>query len=72
MHFIGNPVIDHRGAIMFHCSYCMAPLTQDDFGDLGMRLPDPGESREDYCDGELIDSLQHVRCAEAIRRARPA
>lgn len=72
MSYSGNPVTDHRGVVMFHCSYCMTPLTVDDFIELGLRIPDPSESRDDYCDAELIDSLQHLRCAAALRRARPA
>ncbi len=72
MGFSGNPVVDFRGTIMFHCSYCSAPLSEDDFIELGVRMPDPSESREDYCDAELIDSLQHASCTRSNRMARPA
>jgi hypothetical protein len=39
-------------------------MTRDDFFDLGLRLPE-GESREEYCDAELIDVVEHLRCGSA-------
>jgi hypothetical protein len=60
-----TPVSDYRGMILFRCSRCDAPLTSDDFFALGMRLPDDGESREDYCEAELLDSAVHVDCTRA-------
>jgi hypothetical protein len=60
-------VTDYRGQPLFHCSRCGAALTADDFFALGLRLPDDGESREDYCEAELIDVAEHVDCALARR-----
>ena len=62
------PVTDFRGQILFRCDHCDAPLTSDDFFVLGMRLPDDGESREEYCEAELLDDASHNDCA-AVRRA---
>lgn len=56
------PVLDADGAVMFRCPGCGDPISRDDFFELGMRLPE-GESREEYCDAELLDHLAHPRCA---------
>ncbi|HXK32872.1 MAG TPA: hypothetical protein VNM91_02530 [Dehalococcoidia bacterium] len=53
---------------MFRCRSCGEPLTADDFFHLGMRLPDEGEERDDYCAAELIDDATHVNCLR-VRRA---
>ena len=63
------PLLDYQGRIMFRCGVCQEPLTPDDMIALGMRLPDRGESAADYCDAELIDSIEHERCTHATRRA---
>lgn len=63
-----EPVRDFRGAVMFRCRSCGEPLTADDFFHLGMRLPDEGEERDDYCAAELIDDATHVNCLR-VRRA---
>jgi hypothetical protein len=52
---------------MFHCRICGAPLTKDDFFDLGVRQPEPGETKDDYCDAELIDYLEHAGCLRSER-----
>lgn len=62
-------IVDTAGRPMFYCTGCGSPLTHDDFFDLGMRLPDAGESREDYCDAELIDAVVHLRCLRAAKQA---
>lgn len=46
----------------FSCERCGAPLDEGDFGDLGLRTPDIGESREEYFDAQLLDELAHLRC----------
>jgi hypothetical protein len=46
----------------FRCERCCRPLEEEDFGDLGLRLPYRGESREEYFDAELLDSVTHLRC----------
>lgn len=53
---------DHRGQAMFECSRCHQAMTQEDFFALGMRLPDAGESRADYFDAELLDTIMHDAC----------
>ena len=58
-------VRDGAGIEMFRCTRCGAPLLEEDFGDLGLRLPHHGESREEYQDAELLDSISHVRCVDA-------
>jgi hypothetical protein len=57
-----TPVSDYRGQLLFRCSRCDAPLTSDDFFALGMRLPDDGESCEEYREAELLDTAVHVDC----------
>jgi hypothetical protein len=52
---------------MFTCSECGTPLTDDDFFDLGLRMPEPGEGRDDYCESELLDSVRHASCLRARR-----
>lgn len=47
---------------MFHCRQCGEVLTIDDFFDLGLRLPDNGESHDEYVDAELIERVTHLRC----------
>jgi hypothetical protein len=33
-----------------------------------MRLPE-GESRQEYCDAELLDFVEHPRCARVAQRS---
>ncbi|HZP57562.1 MAG TPA: hypothetical protein VFC53_08390 [Dehalococcoidia bacterium] len=60
-------VLDPQGRPMFFCATCGGPLTQDDFFAQELRLPERGETRDDYCDAELIDSLKHAACARSSR-----
>jgi len=62
-----SPILDRHGRIMFNCRACGAPITSDDFFDLGLRLPEPGESKDDFCDRELIDAIEHMDCLRAAR-----
>ena len=48
---------------MFWCDQCRAPISRSDTLDLGMRLPDYGESADEYLDAELIDSFRHPACS---------
>ena len=57
-----HAVVDEHGAVMFACPTCGRPLTEDDFFDLGLRLPERGESRPDYLDAELLDDVLHLEC----------
>jgi hypothetical protein len=61
-----GPVLDERGREMFHCPSCAAPITHDDLFTLGMRPPHPGESAEEYLDGELLDAIEHPACARRL------
>ncbi len=63
-----DAVRDGGGHVMFHCSRCRKPMTADDIFELGMRLPDDGESRDDYLAAELLDEVNHADCARAERR----
>ncbi len=59
-----SPVVtDYRGRPVLTCSRCGQPLTSDDFFELGLRTPDHGESRDDYHEAELVDTVQHLDCA---------
>ena len=62
-----SPMLDRFGRVMFTCSDCGEPLTTDDFFDLALRFPDPGESQDDYFTAELLDSVSHLSCTEARR-----
>jgi hypothetical protein len=62
-----DAVVDYRGRIMFYCGVCAAPITKDDFFHLGLRFPDADESKDDYCESELIDSVTHPACLRASR-----
>lgn len=64
---MGDAVVDYHGRIMFLCGACGAPITKDDFFELGLRLPDNGESTDDYCEAELIDVITHLDCLKAAR-----
>jgi hypothetical protein len=59
---MNEPLRDHRGRVMFGCSLCGGALAKEDLFELGLRLPDSGETAEEYRDAELIDDLQHARC----------
>jgi len=65
-----DTILDERGRIMFRCAHCAEPMTRSDFFDLGMRLPDRGETVDDYRDAELIDRFEHGACLARARAAR--
>ena len=60
-------VLDRHGLAMFRCRLCGAAVSTDDFFEIGLRLPEPGESADDYCDAELIDGIDHVDCQRPAR-----
>jgi hypothetical protein len=63
-----EPLTDKQGRALFSCKRCSRPLTGDDLIAQGLRLPDPGESRDEYLESELIDDLDHVTC-DAVSQA---
>ena len=62
-----NPILDEHGRVMFRCGACGAALNVDDFFQLGLRLPDRGESAAEYFDAELLDRIDHVACVGSAR-----
>lgn len=50
---------------MFVCAVCGRALTRDDIFELGLRLPEPGETREEYAETDLVDAVEHIACAES-------
>jgi hypothetical protein len=58
---------DPKGRPMFLCGTCGLPLSAHDVTGQGLRLPGPDESRDEYLDAELIDSLQHPACLSERR-----
>ncbi len=60
-------LLDHHGLVMFYCQDCMEPMTKDDIFELGMRLPDHGETRDDYVEAELVDVVRHLGCIRAAK-----
>ena len=63
----GSPILDRRGQPLLRCSRCAGPITDNDVYDQGLRLPDPGESADEYIESELIDELHHVDCRGSLR-----
>jgi hypothetical protein len=63
------PMVDAHGNADFLCSRCKRSLTERDFFDLGMRMPDGGETRDEYFDAELLDEIVHESCVAAGQRA---
>jgi hypothetical protein len=62
-----NAILDRQGRVIFTCSSCGEPITNDDFFDMGLRLPEDGETQDDYFSTELLDELSHTRCTREKR-----
>jgi len=62
-----EPIRDRHGVPMFICRRCGNALSSSDFFDLGLRVPEPYETRDDYLDAELLDTLSHVACSAAAK-----
>lgn len=62
-----SPVLDSHGRVMFQCRSCGGAVSTDDLFEIGLRLPEPGESADEYCDAELIDGVDHIDCRLAAR-----
>ncbi len=60
-------LLDHEGHPLLDCADCGSPLSASDLGDVGLPLPNPADSAEDYCDAQLLDprELRHLHCLEA-------
>jgi hypothetical protein len=62
-----EPIRDRRGVPMFVCPRCGVGLAPSDLFDLGLRVPEPYETREDYLDAELLDAISHAACSAAAK-----
>ena len=62
-----EPVVDQHRNVMFYCGYCGTPIGCTDILDLGMRVPDAGETAQDYLDAELVDTFLHSGCVTAMK-----
>jgi hypothetical protein len=60
-------ILDEAGRVMFRCGTCGGAISDDDFFEIGLRLPESGESADDYCDAELIERIDHVACGRPAR-----
>jgi len=40
-------------------------MRERDFADLGLRVPEYGETADEYCASELVDELAHTSCVRA-------
>ncbi len=54
---------DRRGKALFICPHCSGELTDEDVISQGLRLPSHDETRDEYCEAELVDDLEHLACA---------
>ena len=61
-------VLDARGQVLFRCSMCGAPMRERDFADLGLHVPEYGETADEYCASELVEELAHRGCVQAQAR----
>lgn len=68
-HDVSPPILDRQGRPMFRCRDCGEAMTQADFFDQGLRLPESYETAADYCDAELLDDFQHAACLRAKHTA---
>ncbi len=59
---------ESRACSNFVCAVCGVALSEDDFFALGLRQPEPGETREEYAEAELVDEIIHRACAESRGR----
>jgi hypothetical protein len=59
---------DLSGRPFMTCAACSGPLCKEDFWKAKLRLPEHGETPEEYRDAELIDDLRHVSCVSAPAR----
>jgi NAD-dependent SIR2 family protein deacetylase len=57
-----EPLLDHRGQAMFYCTRCNGPISRSDIVEFGARLPDHGETADEYLDSQLLDGIEHPRC----------
>jgi hypothetical protein len=63
-----DALLNPDGGPMFRCATCGEALTPSDLLNLKLRLPEPGESYEEYAEAELIDKMEHLACAESHTR----
>jgi len=63
-----DALLDLAGRPLFRCSACGEAIGEGDIIDQGLRLPEPGESRDEYMEAELVDEFRHRDCL-ASRRA---
>jgi hypothetical protein len=57
-----GPLLDYKGRTMFLCTRCREPISREDILEFGARLPEHGETAEDYLDSQLLDGIDHVQC----------
>ena len=50
---------------VFACARCGRAFSEEDFGDIGLRQPEPDEDRDAYFDDQLLDELSHLACSAA-------
>lgn len=58
-------ILDEVGRVMFRCGTCGGAISDDDFFEIGLRPPEPGESADDYRDAELLERIDHVACTRS-------
>lgn len=62
-----DQLLNIDGRVMFYCRDCREPITREDIFELSLRLPEEGESRDEYMEAELIDDIRHLRCIRAAQ-----
>ena len=61
-----DPLVDRRGRVMFQCILCGEAIARIDILESGLRLPDDGETAEEYLDAQLLDGVEHAQCPAAV------
>lgn len=61
-----RPLLPRQGQPLLTCPGCQRPLSASDLANLGLPIPQPGVTVEEYCDAELLDpdELHHIQCLQ--------
>lgn len=66
MESANEPLVDDHGRVMFPCLRCGGAIARFDILESGLRLPDHGETAEEYLDAQILDGIEHAQCPAAL------